>query len=176
MREMTAASPDIETLQAALAAAERRADAAEANAAQAKAEASGAAALIAHQELQIEKLKRALYGQRSESRTRLLEQLELQLEELQAGASEDDLAAERLAARRGQARPAPRRKPARKPFPAELPRERVVIPAPTSCPCCGSDRLSKLGEDVTETLEVVPRQWKVVLQRDDQGESPRQSG
>ena len=30
------------------------------------------------------------------------------------------------------------------------------------CACCGSSRLAKLGEDVTETLEVVPRQWKVV--------------
>src|SRR5262249_5933333 len=39
---------------------------------------------------------------------------------------------------------------------------RVVIPAPESCPYCGSTKLSKLGEDVTETLEVVPRQWKVI--------------
>lgn len=29
-------------------------------------------------------------------------------------------------------------------------------------PCCGSLRLSKLGEDVTETLEVIPRSWKVI--------------
>jgi transposase len=37
-----------------------------------------------------------------------------------------------------------------------------VIPAPQSCPCRGSTKRSKLGEDVTETLEVVPRQWKVI--------------
>jgi transposase len=43
-----------------------------------------------------------------------------------------------------------------------LPRERVVEPAPCSCPACGGARLSKLGEDVTETLEVIPRQWKVI--------------
>ena len=49
----------------------------------------------------------------------------------------------------------------RGPLPAHLPRERVVVPAPPSCPCCGG-RLVKLGEDVTETLEVVPRQWKVI--------------
>jgi transposase len=36
------------------------------------------------------------------------------------------------------------------------------VPGPTTCPCCGSSRLAKLGEDVIETLEVVPRQWKVV--------------
>ena len=37
-----------------------------------------------------------------------------------------------------------------------------MVPAPTSCTCCGSQRLSKVGEDVTETLEVIPRQWKVI--------------
>ncbi len=55
-----------------------------------------------------------------------------------------------------------RRKPKRAPLPADLPRERVVLPSPEACPCCGGGDLAKLGEDVTETLEVVPRQWKVV--------------
>jgi transposase len=54
-----------------------------------------------------------------------------------------------------------RKRPVRGPLPAYLPRERVVIPAPSACPCCGG-KLAKLGEDVTETLEVVPRQWKVI--------------
>jgi transposase len=47
-------------------------------------------------------------------------------------------------------------------FPEHLPRERIVIVAPSNCPCCGSARLAKLGEDVTETLEVVPAPWKVI--------------
>ncbi len=38
----------------------------------------------------------------------------------------------------------------------------MVIPAPACCPCCGSAKLSKLGEDITETLEVIPRRWKVI--------------
>ena len=38
----------------------------------------------------------------------------------------------------------------------------MVIDGPTACECCGSSRLRKLGEDVTLTLEVVPRQWKVI--------------
>jgi transposase len=46
-------------------------------------------------------------------------------------------------------------------LPGHLPRERVVVPAPLSCPCCGG-KLVKLGESITETLESVPRQWKVV--------------
>jgi transposase len=35
-------------------------------------------------------------------------------------------------------------------------------PAPSACPCCGGTTLRKIGEDVTETLELIPRQWKVV--------------
>ena len=58
--------------------------------------------------------------------------------------------------------PAERRKPSRQPFPAHLPRVRVVVPGPSACPCCGDTRLSKMGEDVTETLEVVPRSWTVI--------------
>jgi transposase len=54
-----------------------------------------------------------------------------------------------------------RKKPSRSPLPDYLPRERIVYPAPSACPCCGG-MLRKLGEDVTETLEVVPRQWKVI--------------
>lgn len=50
----------------------------------------------------------------------------------------------------------------RQTFPAHLPRERIVIEPPTACGCCGGNRLRKLGEDVTQTLEVIPRQWKVI--------------
>lgn len=66
---------------------------AEAVAANARAELSANEALIAHLELRIEKLKRELYGQRSERTARLIEQLELELEELVTTASEDELAA-----------------------------------------------------------------------------------
>jgi transposase len=87
--------------------------------------------------------------------------MELQLEELEADASQDELAAE-IAARSSTVKTFERKRPSRKPFPEHLPRERVVIAAPQSCPCCGSAKLSKLGEDITETLEVIPRQWKVI--------------
>ena len=59
-------------------------------------------------------------------------------------------------------KPYERKKPVKKPFPEHLPRERVVVPGPSCCVCCGGTRLAKLGEDITETLEVVPRQWKVI--------------
>ena len=154
---------DIAALKAALAAERAARLAAEAEAARAQAINSSADALIASLKLEIEKLRRTLYGSRSERKARLLDQLELQLEELESSATEDELAAERAAVRAGAAVKAfEHRRPVRKPFPAHLPRERVVIPAPESCPCCGSQRLSKLGEDITETLEVIPRQWKVI--------------
>src|SRR5665647_1467820 len=135
---------------------------AQALAARAVAESSSTEALIAHLKLEIEKLRRALYGSRSEHKARLLEQMELQLEDLEAGATEDELAAEQAAARTQTVKSFERKRPSRKPFPDHLPRERVVIAAPESCPCCGSTKLSKLGEDITETLEVIPRQWKVI--------------
>ncbi|NDV89506.1 IS66 family transposase [Aurantimonas aggregata] len=159
---MAAAPDDIAALKAALAAAERRADRAEAEVANRKAKASHADALIAHLTLEIEKLRRELYGTRSEKKARLLDQLEMQLEDAQSAATEDELAAEQAAAKTTNVQAFTRKRPSKKPFPEHLPRERVVIEAPTSCPCCGSAMLSKLGEDVTETLEVIPRQWKVI--------------
>jgi transposase len=147
-------SSDVTTLRAALVDAE-------AEAARAKAINADLAARVALLELQNEKMRRALYGQRSERGQLLIDQLELGLEELEASAGEDEALGARAAA--GTTVEAfTRARPSRKPLPAHLPRERVVVPAPTSCACCGSDRLSKLGEDVTETLEVIPRQWKVV--------------
>src|SRR3954468_12739983 len=135
---------------------------ARAKAANAQADLTSSEALTAHLKLAIEKLRRELYGTRSERKARLLDQMELELEELEAAATEDEIAAQTAAARRRVAAPAQRGPPAREPFPAHLPRERIVIAAPERCPCCGSAKLSKLGEDITETLEVIPRQWKVV--------------
>src|SRR6267154_177485 len=130
---------------------------ARAEAANAQADLSSTEAFISHLKLEIEKLRRQLYGTRSERKARLLEQMELQLEELEAAATEDELAAEQVVARSQAVQSFQRKRPSRKPFPDPLPRERVVIPAPANCPCCGSGRLSKLGEDITEPLEVVPR-------------------
>src|SRR4029077_6953891 len=132
------------------------------DAANVRADLSSTEALISHYKLEIEKLRRQLYGTRSERTARLLEQMELQLEELEATATEDELRAEQAAARSQAVQSFQRKRPSRKPFPEHLPRGRVAIPAPASRAAPGSDRLSKLGEDITETLEVVPRQWKVV--------------
>ena len=150
-----APADDIEALKAALIVAR-------AEVASARAQRSDDQAMIAHLKLQIEKLNRDRYGRRSERAARLLNQLELQLEELEATATEDELAAEMAAAKTTKVASFTRKRPSRKPFPEHLPRERVIVPGPTACACCGGGRLRKLGEDVTETLESIPRQWKVI--------------
>ena len=104
---MNAGSPlnEIMALRAALAQAEARADAAEADAARAKA--SSDQALIGYLKLEIEKLRRDLYGVRSERKARLLDQMELQLEELEATAGEDELAPSRPPRRPRRSRRSP---------------------------------------------------------------------
>ena len=86
----------------------------------------------------------------------------LTFEELEASATEDELAAEQAVAKTTTVRGFTRKRAERNTFPDHLPRERVVIDPPTACECCGGNRLRKLGEDVTRTLESVPRQWKVI--------------
>jgi transposase len=158
---MSDAASEITRLRAALAASEARAEAAESELAQTRVVVSTSEAMIKHLRLEIAKLRREQYGHSSERRARLIDQMELQLEELESAATEDEIAAEKVVKTTSVAG-FERRRPARKPFPEHLPRERVVISAPTACSCCGSDRIVKMGEDITETLEVIPRQWKVV--------------
>ncbi len=153
--EPTPTAQDLEALKAALARAQTEL-------AEARAQQSDDQALIAHLKLEIAKLNRQRYGPHAERTARMLDQMELQLEELEASATEDEIAAEAAAAKTTTVAAFTRRRPARKPFPEHLPRERVIVPGSGACLCCGGTRLSKLGEDVTETLEVVPRSWKVI--------------
>jgi len=166
---LAALPDDIDALKAALTierarlqdmAAERDAGAAELAVARAKASAD--LAMIAHQKLRIARLERQLYGPRSERSSQLIDQLALQLEELEASATEDELAAEIAVAKVTTVAGFKRKRPDRNTFPEHLPRQRVVVDPPTACECCGGNRLRKLGEDVTRTLESIPRQWKVI--------------
>src|ERR1700733_8757487 len=153
---------DIDALKRALLAERDRAARVAAELAVAQARASEGQALIAQQQLQIAKLTRALYGQHAERSVRLVDQMELAFEELESSATEDELAAERAAAKTTNVVAFTRKRPARQPFPEHLPRERVVEPGPQTCQCCGGTRLRQLDKDITETLEVTPRQWKVI--------------
>jgi transposase len=136
-----------------------------------EAKARNAEAEVRARELEIEqmkftiaKLRHERFGQSSE-RSALLEQLELQLADTQENAAQAEAAAQLAVQAAAAAKIAvvafERRRPARRPLPEHLPRERLVYPSPSACPCCGGV-LHKLGEDVTETLELIPRQWKVI--------------
>jgi len=139
--------------------------AAEVKAQNAEAEAKARALLIEQMKFTIAKLRHEQYGQSSE-RGAVLEQLELRLADLEEDASEAEAQAQLAAAAAARAKIEvqgfQRKRPVRRPLPEHLPRERVVHPAPTACPCCGGSMLRKIGEDVTETLEHVPAQWKVI--------------
>jgi transposase len=113
---------------------------------------------------QIAKLRRMQFGRSSERISRQIEQLELRLEELEAGEAEVVAKAEAEVAD-----PPPpvreRAKPKRKPLPEHLPRQEVVHqPAEDGacqCPDCGKG-MAKLGEDVTEVLDYVPGHFQVI--------------
>ena len=167
--DLAALPDDIDALKAALTIERARMrevvgerDAGAAELAVARAKASEDLALIAHQKLRIAKLERQIYGPRSERSERLIDQLALQFEEFEASATEDELAAEIAVAKTTTVAGFTRSRAERNTFPDHLPRERVVIDPPTTCECCGGTRLRKLSEDVTRTLEVIPRQWKVI--------------
>ena len=122
----------------------------------------------AYQALEIAKLRHQLYGRSAERSSAIINQLELELGSAIATATTTDLVAEEAVLFTGKPYGGvhldgtPRKKPVRGPLPEHLPRERVVITSPCACTACGSDRLTKVGEDITETLEVIPRSWKVI--------------
>jgi transposase len=152
---------DIAALKALIVAQRDALAAAEARATSAEREAKSRGLEIERLRHTIAKLRHQHFGQSSE-RGGLLDQLELQLFELEEDEAQAEAETSRPAGTPGVAvQSFQRRKPARRPLPEHLPRERVVHPAPSACPCCGGV-LHKLGEDVTEMLELVPRQWKVI--------------
>ncbi len=92
-------------MDAARTALERENAALKAELAVVRAKASEDMALITAQKLEIAKLQRRIYGQKSERSARLIDQLALGLEELEANATEDELAAEQAVASFERKRP-----------------------------------------------------------------------
>ena len=120
-------------------------------------------ALIAQQKLRIAKLERQVYGQRSERSAPLIDQLALAVRGI--GGRRDrrrDSRRKQAAAKTTTCRRFTRRRAERDTFPEHLPRERVVIDPPTTCACCGGNRLRSSARTSRETLETSPRQWKVI--------------
>ena len=123
-------------------------------------ERSSNAQQIEHLKLVIEKLRRMLFGVKSEKLAGELEQLELRLEELESNEAAEEAAQEIRAETQPTGRPG--RRPRRKPLPEDLPREVVThLPAHSCCPDCGG-ALRQFGEDTSEQLERIPATFKVI--------------
>ena len=104
--------------------------------------------------LLVAKLNQMLFGRKSEKVLQQIEQLEFQLEDLQAASAVEEMQAPTPAER-----PTPA-KPRRRPLPEHLPREvHTHMPGHEACPDCGG-RLRELGEDVAEMLEYVRASFK----------------
>ena len=108
--------------------------------------------------LQILKLRRLQFGQRSEKRARQIEQLELWVEELETADAQLTCTLPQPV----ESSPAVRTPKARREFPVHLPREtQTIAPCEAACPDCGG-ALKHLGEDVSEMLELEPVRFKVI--------------
>jgi transposase len=112
--------------------------------------------------LMLAKARREQFGQSSERGKLLVEQLELAIEDLEETQAEQETKAEITAPEAAKQKRAQNPRPPRRPLPDNLPVERIVEPAPCACGKCGSERLHKLGEVVSKTLECEPRRWKII--------------
>ena len=122
-------------------------------------------ALIQTLRLRIAKLKKQVFGQSSEKIEREIEQLELALEDLLIASAEsettvpdDDQEEAALEAAKDTADRPPRRRPR---VSDSTPRERQELDPGSCCPDCGGD-LRVVGEDVSEMLDLIAAQLKVV--------------
>src|ERR1700754_1637238 len=111
MPDPDAGHDELNALRAALAAEQQARHEAEARA-------SAAEAMVAHLKLMIAKLRHDRFGASSERSRKLLDQMELELEELQASVAEDASATQATTVHAFT-----RRKPVRAPLPEHLPRE-----------------------------------------------------
>ena len=108
-------------------------------------------------------LKEMIFGKRSERLATLVaEQLALELDDLETGATPPAAANDDAPAAKPSDKP---RKKARRnigALPKHLPRcEQVLEPEASACPCC-QGQLHKIGEDVSEVLDVIPAILRVL--------------
>lgn len=112
---------------------------------------------IARLTAQLDKLRRMTFGQSTEKVERKIQKVEKRLKELQ-----DEAAVQGVAVTDPHVPPALRQSSARKPLPASLPREvHTLAPKVSTCPDCGGE-LKRLGEDISEQLELINTAFKVI--------------
>ena len=111
----------------------------------------------------IKELQRHRFGRRSERLD--ADQLMLAFEDVEQAIAAAQAAAEKNAPTRAKPSATRKRNINRGALPLHLPREEIVIDVEDkTCACCG--RLKhRIGEDVSERLDVIPAQFKVVVTR-----------
>ncbi len=107
--------------------------------------------------LMVEKLRHKLFGHKSEKAVAQLEQLELGLEELEVEQAAGESIADSVAPQAEQIV-----KPGRKPLPEHLTREVVTHELDSACCAECGGQLRKFGEDVSEQIEYIPENFKVI--------------
>src|SRR5438445_1591676 len=111
----------------------------------------------------IKELQRHRFGRRSERLD--ADQLMLAFEDVEQAIAAAQAAAETNAPTRAKPSATLKRNINRGALPAHLPREEVVIDvADKTCACCGGLK-HRIGEDVSERLDVIPAQLKVIVTR-----------
>jgi transposase len=111
----------------------------------------------------IKELQRHRFGRRSEQLDP--DQLALALEDLEQTLAAAEAAAEKDGEAPAKPTAARKRQINRGALPPHLPREEVVIDvADKTCPCCGGLK-HRIGEDVSERLDVIPARLKVIVTR-----------
>ena len=110
----------------------------------------------------IKEMQRHRFGRRAETLPE--DQMLLALEEVeQTAAGDAEYAEQNVLA--GHARQTPARRTNRGSLPAHLPRIEIVVDIDDkACPCCAS-MLHRIGEDVSERLDIVPAQFRVLVTR-----------
>ena len=110
----------------------------------------------------IREFQRHRFGRRAESLPE--DQLQLALEDAEQEAASGQAASEQNNPPERKARAA-RRRTNRGKLPAHLPRIETMVDVPsTVCPCCAG-MLHRIGEDVSERLDIVPAQFRVLVVR-----------
>lgn len=110
----------------------------------------------------LRQFQRHRFGPRSESLTE--DQLRLALEDTEQTTAAAQATSEEKTPAERKVRAA-RRRVNRGSLPTHLPRIETVIDVPsTVCPCC-SGTLHRIGEDVSERLDIVPAQFRVLVVR-----------
>src|SRR6476646_9568956 len=110
----------------------------------------------------IREMQRHRFGRRAETLPE--DQMLLGLEDVEQAVAGDEAAADQMTAAERAAR-AEKRRSNRGSLPAHLPRIEIVVDIDDkTCPCCAGP-LHRIGEDVSERLDIVPAQVRVLVIR-----------